>query len=558
MSDVTNRETVETVNQILAELQQAARDGQLIQNDYYATEEEGRAAVADGETFKVQGSGDVAVYLYRRTSAAASLLLTTFPAKSAVDAVTGLIRSSDATPIESVVDGEGGIHRVLTRNESSDTVHSVREVDGMTAFLDSEGAATFYADGQRAVVGPLEVRPTEFPGVMVADQEGGLLARMDGGSFQNVLAGGVYFSEILAGVSGQAVTIHLPSLLAQRTESRSVVVSIGSASTSEALTDTQALRVQVEKLGPAAVLSLRLRDDATRCVWRNITVAEVPATQSVPVPVKVLVIGDSIINRQGAQLLGSHLTAIGFTPTFVGTLPGSASANDPNNAAGPLGEGREGWETGDFTYAQTDVCTPVALGEEAEYLASSKPARAVKNPFLRPAAEGDPAAVVRNGYVFDVAAYLSRFGLDAPDVVIYAAGTNDVRDRSDLTVYQQVAENDRIVLDQVRAALPAAKIIRTLPGTSMVPSRELVWPRYVSVMRALMDASSGMPGVSICPAWALVDHNLGYQFAAGVVDTTTGFTDGIYSDAVHPMQSARQSLFQSIAAYVAAAKLNLI
>ncbi len=96
MSDVTNGETVEIANQILAELQQAARDGQLIQNDYYATEEEGRAAVADGETFKVQGAGSIAAYLYRRTGAGTSVLLTTFPASNAVSKLQDLISPADA------------------------------------------------------------------------------------------------------------------------------------------------------------------------------------------------------------------------------------------------------------------------------------------------------------------------------------------------------------------------------------------------------------------------------------------------------------------------------
>lgn len=85
MSDVTNQDTVEVVNQILAELQQAARDGQLIQNGYAATEAAGRASVGDGETFKVQGSGPVAALLYRRLSSTSSVLLASFPSTLAFE-----------------------------------------------------------------------------------------------------------------------------------------------------------------------------------------------------------------------------------------------------------------------------------------------------------------------------------------------------------------------------------------------------------------------------------------------------------------------------------------
>ncbi|UUC92455.1 SGNH/GDSL hydrolase family protein [Comamonas sp. C11] len=119
MSDATNQETVDIANQILAELAQAAKDGQLIQNDYYATEADGRLASADGDTFKVQGAGDVAAYLYRRTSASVSVLLATFPsgligvAQSSggifphlrVDASNSTIFSPGAGYTRSVVDG---------------------------------------------------------------------------------------------------------------------------------------------------------------------------------------------------------------------------------------------------------------------------------------------------------------------------------------------------------------------------------------------------------------------------------------------------------------------
>lgn len=82
MSELTNNQTVEAVNQMIAELRQAAKDGQLIQNGYAATEADGRATVADGETFKVQGSGFVAAYLYRRISASASQILASFPSSN--------------------------------------------------------------------------------------------------------------------------------------------------------------------------------------------------------------------------------------------------------------------------------------------------------------------------------------------------------------------------------------------------------------------------------------------------------------------------------------------
>ena len=61
-----------------------ARDAALIQAGVYATESAGRTAVADGQAFKVQGSGDVAAYEYRRTNSSASVLIATYPSAAAV------------------------------------------------------------------------------------------------------------------------------------------------------------------------------------------------------------------------------------------------------------------------------------------------------------------------------------------------------------------------------------------------------------------------------------------------------------------------------------------
>lgn len=65
---------------------ESARDAAIIQAGVYVDEPTGRAAVADGQAFKVQGSGDVAAYEYRRTSSAASTLIATYPSKALAEA----------------------------------------------------------------------------------------------------------------------------------------------------------------------------------------------------------------------------------------------------------------------------------------------------------------------------------------------------------------------------------------------------------------------------------------------------------------------------------------
>lgn len=64
---------------------EAARDAALIgPGAPYTTEALGRAAVADGAVFRVQGAGDVAVFEYRRVNSGASTLIATYPSLAAV------------------------------------------------------------------------------------------------------------------------------------------------------------------------------------------------------------------------------------------------------------------------------------------------------------------------------------------------------------------------------------------------------------------------------------------------------------------------------------------
>ena len=79
----TGLDRVQTGLDVIAS--ESARDAALIQAGVYVDEPTGRAAVADGVAFKVQGSGDVAAYEYRRTNSSVSVLIATYPSKSYID-----------------------------------------------------------------------------------------------------------------------------------------------------------------------------------------------------------------------------------------------------------------------------------------------------------------------------------------------------------------------------------------------------------------------------------------------------------------------------------------
>lgn len=73
-----------------------ARDAAMVGAVTYPDEATGRAAVADGEYFKVIGSGDVAAREYQRTNASASVLVAEYPSTSAVTEATTKANAAEA------------------------------------------------------------------------------------------------------------------------------------------------------------------------------------------------------------------------------------------------------------------------------------------------------------------------------------------------------------------------------------------------------------------------------------------------------------------------------
>lgn len=96
--------TIASNAQLIAE---SARDAALIQSGVYTTEAAGRAAVADGVAFKVQGSGDIAAYEYRRVDSSSSTLIATYPSSTALQTIKNTINetgNNSPTKVEGIGD----------------------------------------------------------------------------------------------------------------------------------------------------------------------------------------------------------------------------------------------------------------------------------------------------------------------------------------------------------------------------------------------------------------------------------------------------------------------
>jgi hypothetical protein len=531
----------------------------------YSTLLEGRTATALHQHFWVSpaGSGLTRVGLFQKTSDTTQVLVFTWATGNEVDS---LVQPTTSTSAEvehlALTDPEGGQVGRLT-SERLETLPFRIESGGPTVIGDGEGGALLYGDDEQIHLGGLEMRPASMPGIFVTDAECGVHQDLTGlgaedDSTLSPFANGLLFAPVLATGPLRDATLYVDGLLPDRSLVEQAVFSLSSSS-GPACASGRSLSFNAERFGSAAVLSLRDRAQPSDHRFMKLTLKAVPVQNPVK-PVNILFIGDSIGNRQGGVLLRQYLAELGIAPTFLGTLPGSASATDANDATGELGECREGWETGDFTYAITDRVGKVLPGEEAAYMDLSKTERWPINPFLRVATEADSVDIVRNGYVFDPAFYQQRFGLATPDVVIINLGTNDVRDRTAATIYDHVLANDTLMIQQIKAAWPNAKIIRSVPNTALNVTRGGLWlTHYTPLIRAMRQAASNLAysKLTIAPLWAMTDPESGYAVPSTAVDGD-GFIRGDWADANHPVGASRHGLYAALAPFVAAAAINLI
>lgn len=545
----------------------------------YSSIELGLEGTVDDGHFSVTSPvSDEYLSLYRNDGGTA-VFVDSYPNASKVRAVSDeviavdskvdgmLSKTSYSSPeVETLVvtDEEGGKHLTLTNKRLATEQFEILSDSNAMIIGDSEGAVAVYVDAERSLLGNFEVLRTAQPGMFVTDTEGGVLTDLGGASAPaqsstvDPFESGPLFAPIIAIADGYTQTLSVQSMLARRELAPQVIGSVASTTTSATATGP-ILPIPAGKFGASAVLNLRDINKPSSRRFMTLQLKHVPV-QTVPTSPKILIIGDSICNRQGGQLLKQILQSLGFSPTFVGTLHGSANANNLNDTSGELGEARESWEAGDFTYAVTDRATVIAPGGEAAYMALSKPEKVFLNPFLRAATGSDPADVVRNGYVFDPAFYQARFSLQTPDIVLNLLGTNDVRDRGEMTIYDAVLANDTLMHNQIRAAWQSAKIIRSVPGTSLTSARNLLWTsRYSPLIKAMQQSAANRadPNLTLAPIWALTNPDVGYSFTAGSVGVD-GFSTSDWTDSVHPIQASRQALFEAVAPYIAAAAANII
>lgn len=375
------------------------------------------------------------------------------------------------------------------------------------------------------------------------------------------------FGSLLCGVEGVETHLYLRNMMVRRSDEprvRGVFSSNGetdgSRQTYVRVSDDD-LVLELSRSGATAQLMLRSAGDVSGL--RNqttLTVAVAPTGASASAT--ILMIGDSITNRGQAALVRDRLTAWGVTPSMIGTINGALpESGQVTGEGGAPGEGREGWEFGDYTGAILDRALIVSPGSEADYLALPKDTRREYNPFLRAATGGDAPAVVRNGYVFDFAYYLSRFSLAAPDIVLIGLGTNDIRDRNGAALIDAVTDGMAIMHTQIRASASSARIFFWFPPSARSPGRDALWEiKYAPVIKAMIayQRAAADPNLHIIPAWAMANQEIGWSLMDAAVNPATGVSSSVIDDDIHPRDTTRQQLAEVLAAYAACAAHDLI
>lgn len=531
----------------------------------------------DSQTVPVHGFPDQPT-LAGRVKAYLDLLAQTLESAAMTELKTKLrnVDSTGADPtLLALTDPDGGVFARLTPTRLETLAFNIVQQASGFSMGDSDGAQALYVGEDLIALGPLMVRYTALPGVYIIDQDGGILQDLSDPGVEpdsvvpadpNPLAKGAFFAPTVVTAPNAPLRLDVSSMIAPRADDVGVVASVSSKTTSESRTSERTLEVLASKFGPDAVLKLRDPNDARYQHRMDLKMVSLPAGPFPGAAPNVLCIGDSITNRQGAQFLGQALQAAGFSANFMGTFNGSADPVNQNAVNGPLGEAREAYSTGNYTYATlSEITIPVAPGEEAAYLAMGKIDKRNHNPFLRAATGSDDPSIVRNGYVLDFNFYQNRFSpaLPTPDVIVYNLGMNEfIRVTDPNELFADVMSNEKLMLQRIRAAWPNVKILRCLPGLPFQRVRNPQWTdRYTTLIRAVMTNLSEMADskIILVPSWTFANPETGYTTTAGVLDPVTGFYSSVeMADNTHPVEANRKALYDGIAPYIAAAHLNLI
>lgn len=344
-------------------------------------------------------------------------------------------------------------------------------------------------------------------------------------------------------VEGRSLEYYAPSLLPNRNRSRSSY-EFTIQSVTDDLRPLGAIfkdycRLRADDLGETARIKLKNENVGGEFV-KNLTVIKSAAAKS-GAP-KVLMIGDSLTS-QSSRRVAAIFTHTAMNPVYIGTI----LAIDGTTRH----EGRSGWRYADLAHIDTRMGV-LAEGAEADYLAAG--VAGTVNPFIRVATGGDSPSIVRNGHVFDLRYYLDRFDFPDPDVVTLNLGTNDINNFGYEVGLPYCKDAAAIMISQIKAACPAAKIGLAMPMTG---NNSYFNPRWYSGFAELFKwyhqqyGASSAAGIYLVSTHAMQNDRFIFPMFDGDVNSQTGqikqtLDDGTHWDTYLGTQQYSEGLFSFI------------
>ncbi len=395
----------------------------------------------------------------------------------------------------------------------------------------------------------------------IGAQQGAWISRLDHtpvkGSMRPTIGKNLFM------VQGRTLPLYLDNIIGAHDDLSLVTgglwsIKAGSADYPYMAEGERRIIIDPDKVGATARVTTRRKGVSGRKTMRfeasvSCSVAALPKTASP----KILMIGDSLTNRQMPTKVNAKLTSFGLTPTWLGTV-NSSGDETAAGATGPLAEGREGIEFAEYVYAVNESGTPGPVTNPASYIAADKATKITLNPFLRAATGGDPSDRVFNGYIFDFAGYMSNYSVSTPDVVLIGLGTNDRGKRAASVSPAQAASAARAMILQIRAGAPLAKIGWWMPAAPRTHLRDEDWAEHISIIRAVMAAIYALAdaNVFVIPAWAHMSPELGWRLDETnyAVSSADNVRASVISDEIHLGVGAaplREQAAEVLAAFIA-------
>ena len=370
--------------------------------------------------------------------------------------------------------------------------------------------------------------------------------------------------------SDVSFSINIPHALIDRQiqiEKKPVVLSFSGIDTEFSGTSDDVLTLpKTSDLGSGVDLYFRNKNNFTDRSKLSVSATSVPDS-SKNEEIKILMIGDSNTYRGATAIVKHMLERRGYKPSFVGTFLGAGEKYRGESLPVQVAEARGGIGVLGFTYMSTARWHPVdnsGAGVDAktisvaDYLALSNTARDSYNPMLRKATASDNQDFVNNGYIFDVADYLTKFDFETPDVVFISVGGNELTQASPEDRRRLFAAGLETMISQVASGIPTAKILLGHNAAAYTTERngEYWIEKAIPHFEIKRDLAIKY-GATLLNTHALAIGDAGYQLKVASRNKY-GLELGTFDDAIHYQKATRLQTYDYVAANIAAAKLNLI